>query len=166
MNKTTQPTESFTEYCEYVLALEYYDGPTFGVGVRCDGVGVCFRLIGWDPEHWYRMFLVVAIPLAEVEQIWTAFSTIETPRIPIWHPISDGMGVVREQIRKLIDHVNVHLDQSEELSIVETRNLVTEAIQKKLPTVATLKLKAMVRSGLVLDLRGPSLLEDLESRLK
>ncbi len=161
---STSRIEKLARYCQSVLGFDYYDGPTCGVGVRHDGIGLVFQWVAADREHWNRVFLVAPIPIQEVEQLWNEFALIESPRYPVWVPQSDGDGVVRERIAGLIKEVREQLHHADDVQLVKATSLVRAASQLKPLDVCIPQIRELLSSGRIVSLPTRQMLESLESQ--
>jgi hypothetical protein len=114
-----------TPYCESLIALEYYDGPTTGVGWLPSKETIYFKLVGWDREQWQRLFLTIPIESTLVNDLQLLLEEYEIKKLPIWIPNARNdvpqtapiLATFRARLEETLKHAKT-------VSIVESRDLV------------------------------------------
>lgn len=91
MDKQIPPNQAWHERANYpspvqkVLALEYYDGPTYGVLQCGDDSTYRFDLLAWDQETQdVRVFGLSPLPRPGWEKLIALCSAYESPHWPVW----------------------------------------------------------------------------------
>ena len=78
---------SIGQFCSWVIAREYYDGPMTGIGMRArDQTRIFYRIVAWDSEQWSRVFAIVPAQEARVDHLRTTLKEIEQLKEPFWLP--------------------------------------------------------------------------------
>lgn len=90
MDKQMSPNQSWHEGTypspvQKVLAVDYYDGPTYGVLQCGDDSTYRFDLLAWEQETQdVRVFGLYPLPRPRWEQLIDLCSAYESPHWPVW----------------------------------------------------------------------------------
>jgi hypothetical protein len=145
-------------YLRWIIASEYYDGATAGIGERAaDGAAVWFRVVAWDEEQWQRVFAVTALEPSRAEQLVRELEKAEPRKVPFWLP---GPMSVTPETKKDWGEIADAAIRSDSWRLVEAHDLNEPSAERLVSAADVPRLTASVRAGSILAARGPSLTDD------
>ncbi len=151
-------------YLRWIIASEYYDGATVGIGERAiDGVAVWFRVVAWDDELWQRVFATTPVELSLAEQLVLELEKTESRKSPLWLP---GPPSVTPGTKKGWSEIADAATRSETWRLVEAHDLNEPSAERSVMRADVPRVLACVRAGSVLGANGPSLTDSFLQQIR
>jgi len=153
-----------SSYCKWVIAKDYYDGPVSGIGLLARSNGeVFFRVVGWDPEQWDRVFAITTASREAVEVLRSCLTRIEPAREPFWLPGRETN--TPEAIAAWRDLLSSALS-APEWTLVESHDLQEAINERRVFGAEARRVAEMVRREEILELRSAAILDELVRRVQ
>ena len=160
----TAEDSSTTPFCTWVIALEYFDGPIAGIGLRHrDQASIYFRAVAWDDDEWFRVFATAPAGDDGVARLRAALARVEAPQTPFWLPSG---GTDTPDVTSAWAHVSAGVQTSSAWSLVESRDLLAAARETLVPAELTAAVGRLVKQGTILDVDGDPLLPAFLDQLR
>ncbi len=151
-------------YLRWIIASEYYDGATVGIGERAaDGATVWFRVVAWDEEQWLRVFAVTAVEPSRAGQLVRDLENAEPRKAPFW---LSGPTSVTPETKKGWSDIADAAARSENWRLVEAHDLNEPAAERFMNPADIPRVLAGVRAGSVLEVNGPSLTDSFLQQVR
>ena len=161
----TKITE-YLAYCKQVIVLDYYDGPTLGLGISIDGGGMSFKWIGENLEDSVRLFLVAPLDVQVVDKIWAQFALTESPRKPVWWLNADGKNNDDAYWQEVVSTVEAKIYSSHDLFLLETIDFVGATRGLLLTSFFAKKARKILQSGQVVSLQPMLMLDNFLQQME
>jgi hypothetical protein len=149
---------------QWIVAKDYYDGATTGIGFRNrDGGIVFFRAVGWDEEQWERVFALTLVSKPITERLIRELEKLEPRRLPFWLP---GPASLVPATQSSWDEIQQAALLASDWQLVECHDLLEAAKEISTSSNEGQKVADLVRRAFILEVRGPALLDDFLRQIR
>ena len=159
------PIREANPYFHWVLAKTYYDGAMTGIGLHApQGVVKFFCVVGWDEQHWQRIFTVTKLRTAIGDRLIHELQKLEPRQLPFWCP---GPQSSTPDVESAWNAIHRAAMQTTAWQLVEGHDLLVDSGETA--TVSATEGQAitdLVRSESLLVVTGSELLKDFLRQIR